>query len=105
MIKGEAATRKVYINDLFLNPIKSQQVFNHSPDGFAWGYGGSGPAQLALAILLEFTNQETALKLYQDFKRDIISFVEVNQDFELPKEIVRNWLNVKIKETSHEGKL
>jgi len=26
-------------------------LFNHSPTGFEWGYGGSGPAQLALAIL------------------------------------------------------
>lgn len=24
---------------------------NHSPTGAEWGYGGSGPAQLALAIL------------------------------------------------------
>lgn len=24
---------------------------NHSPSGFEWGYNGSGPAQLALAIL------------------------------------------------------
>lgn len=23
---------------------------NHSPDGFEWGYSGSGPAQLALAL-------------------------------------------------------
>jgi len=27
------------------------KVRNHSPDGFEWGYAGSGPAQLALAIL------------------------------------------------------
>ena len=26
---------------------------NHSPDGFEWGYGGSGPSQLALAILAD----------------------------------------------------
>lgn len=26
-------------------------LFNHSPSGFSWGYSGSGPAQLALAIL------------------------------------------------------
>ena len=26
-------------------------LFNHSPTGFSWGYGGSGPAQLALARL------------------------------------------------------
>ena len=24
-------------------------LWNHSPTGFEWGYGGSGPAQLALA--------------------------------------------------------
>ena len=26
---------------------------NHSPTGFEWGYGGSGPAQLALALLAD----------------------------------------------------
>ena len=26
---------------------------NHSPDGLNWGYSGSGPAQLALAILAD----------------------------------------------------
>lgn len=35
-----------------LDPHFSQQFRNHSPDGFEWGYGGSGPAQLALGILL-----------------------------------------------------
>lgn len=28
-------------------------LYNHSPCGFEYGYGGSGPAQLALAILAE----------------------------------------------------
>ena len=27
---------------------------NHSPDGLSWGYGGSGPAQTALAILAHY---------------------------------------------------
>ena len=26
-------------------------LVNHSPDGFCWGYSGSGPAQLALGLL------------------------------------------------------
>ena len=30
-----------------LNP--RLDLFNHSPTGFEWGYGGSGPAQTALA--------------------------------------------------------
>ena len=34
-----------------LNP--RLDLWNHSPTGFEWGYGGSGPAQLALAILAD----------------------------------------------------
>jgi hypothetical protein len=29
-------------------------VMRHSPDGFEYGYGGSGPADLALSILVDF---------------------------------------------------
>lgn len=55
---------------------------NHSPTGFEWGYGGSGPAQLALAILCDaLQDDELALVLYQDFKFAWVAGV--------PKE--RNW--------------
>ena len=33
------------------------KIMNHSPNGFSWGYSGSGPAQLALAILCDFFSQ------------------------------------------------
>jgi hypothetical protein len=46
---------------------------NHSPTGFEWGYGGSGPAQLALAILADcLDNDEKALRLYQRFKFRVV---------------------------------
>lgn len=52
-----------------LSPAPSQKLYNHSPDGFQWGYGGSGPAQLALALLLDATTDpDTALAFYQNFK-------------------------------------
>ena len=52
-----------------LSPAASQKLRNHSPDGFEWGYCGSGPAQLALALLLDLTgNPDLALDHYQDFK-------------------------------------
>ena len=64
----------VYLNDRRLDPGPSQNVFNHSPDGFAWGYGGSGPAQLALAVLLvECPSKKIALANYQSFKWDVIA--------------------------------
>lgn len=40
----------------------------HSPTGFEWGYGGSGPADLALNILLEFVSPADAYRMHQDFK-------------------------------------
>lgn len=47
---------------------------NHSPTGFEWGYNGSGPAQLSLAILADYLNDDArALRLYQDFKRDVVA--------------------------------
>lgn len=52
---------------------------NHSPDGFAWGYGGSGPAQLALAILADAVDATAAEKYYQEFKADVIA--PLSQDF------------------------
>lgn len=46
----------------------SLKVWNHSPTGFEAGYAGSGPAQLALAILMMFTSDDVARKLHQPFK-------------------------------------
>jgi len=46
---------------------------DHSPTGFAWGYGGSGPAQLALAILADVYDDEFALANYQQFKWDVVA--------------------------------
>ena len=45
------------------------ELRSHSPTGFAWGYCGSGPAQLALALLMDATGEPTlALRHYQEFK-------------------------------------
>ena len=41
--------------------------------GFEWGYGGSGPAHLALAILAHEYDERTAQYFYQDFKWEVIS--------------------------------
>ena len=49
-------------------------IVRHSPTGFAWGYGGSGPADLALNILYAVTgSRELAMQHYQQFKWDFIA--------------------------------
>ena len=42
------------------NPAASLAVRNHSQMGFSRGYSGSGPAQLALALLLDGTDDPAA---------------------------------------------
>lgn len=60
-----------------LTPGWSQKVWNHSPTGFNYGYGGSGPAQLALAILLDHLGDEDkAVGLHQLFKAKFIAPVD-----------------------------
>ena len=69
----------------------SLAVRNHSPTGPAWGYGGSGPAQLALAILLAVTDVETAQRFYQHFKWSVLAPIEADR-WLLDGDDVRRWL-------------
>lgn len=49
-------------------------IRRHSPAGFEWGYAGSGPAQLALAILADhLQDRHRAERLYQDYKRLVVA--------------------------------
>jgi hypothetical protein len=74
----------VFVDGERLSPARSQRVVNHSPDGFAWGYGGSGPAQLALALLLEAgLDDVTAQRLHQDLKWDLVAVQPQDADFEV----------------------
>lgn len=58
------------------HPLDPQlHLRNHSPTGFEWGYHGSGPAQLALAMLVPVIGRERALILYQAFKAEVIALL------------------------------
>lgn len=62
----------VTVDNRPLNP--RLDLFNHSPTGLEWGYPGSGPAQLALAILADhLADNEQALSLHQRFKWAVIA--------------------------------
>jgi hypothetical protein len=97
LIDGDWETREVHIDGKLLRPEASQAVRNHSPDGFNWGYGGSGPAQLALAILLRYMTVEDANKYYQAFKFQVVASWP-QSDFEIRlnlKEAIENIILIK----------
>jgi len=70
-------------------------IVNHSPTGFSWGYAGSGPAQLALALCRDVLGRggaktQHALRVYQAFKLRVIAKLPSDQDWELTEEQIRN---------------
>jgi hypothetical protein len=62
-----------------------QELWNHSPAGFEWGYAGSGPSQLALALLADHfgvkpgqtrtPEGDRAIHLHQRFKERIVAIL------------------------------
>lgn len=76
-----------------LSPKQSLKICKHSPGGFGWGYMGSGPAQLALALLLDATgDQSTAFNFYQKFKAVVVA--KWGDTWSISKSDIRLWLEL-----------
>lgn len=89
---GNAQATICYGSALFslLNP--RLDLRKHSPDGFEWGYNGSGPAQFSLAILAYVTKDDAyACTFYQDFKDDVIAR-QRGEAITLPIKDVLQWV-------------
>lgn len=71
--RGKRMANRCYVtvNEQPLNPRFDLRY--HSPDGFEWGYGGSGPSQLALAILAHEYGDQVAGAYYQRFRDRVVS--------------------------------
>jgi len=68
------------------------ELRSHSPCGLEWGYSGSGPAQLALAIVHDVTqDHEVALLLYQRFKFDVVKLLP-RAGWIIESEFVDEWI-------------
>ncbi len=71
-------------------------IVRHSPDGFQWGYGGSGPSELARCILLDLLGsfpRSIIDHIYQDFKSYFIEIAA--DDLMIKEEDIRAWLKTK----------
>ncbi len=90
----EQKGKKPYALPLHLN------IINHSPTGFCWGYNGSGPAQLALALLIDCLGDiEQAKKYYQQFKNDVIARFNMNGNWGMTENYIESVItNYKIEE-------
>lgn len=73
-------------------------IRRHSPDGFEWGYGGSGPSDLALSIMTDYfrrRNSRDAIaaagKIYQDFKWTFIAPI-LSDGWKIEEQQITDWL-------------
>lgn len=70
---------------------KRYDLLSASPSGFEWAYGGSGPAQLAIALLAHAIDDETACHYYQRFKQEVVA--ELPEDgWRLTSDDIETWL-------------
>jgi hypothetical protein len=66
-----------------------QHIVRHSPTGMSWGYGGSGPSDLALSLLTEAIGSEKAEKCYQDFKFEVVNLF--SDRWSITTEQIQDW--------------
>lgn len=62
----------------------------HSPDGFQWGYGGSGPSDTALALLKYVTGLEPPPAMYHKFKFDVVA--NFGSNFTITGDEIQEWI-------------
>ena len=72
------------------------QAPERSPDGFEWGYGGSGPFALAKSILHEINPKlADAMWLVDAFKWNIIALLS-DDEWTLTSEQIENFIAMKL---------
>ena len=76
----------------------------HSPTGFAWGYGGSGPAQLAIALLADAVGPGDAERFYHDFKWQVVCGWPIDEAWSITADDLRAWI-ARAKAERHRGAL
>ena len=72
-----------------------RHVVRHSPTGFNWGYGGSGPADTARSILTDCLGVDVADQLYQKFKWAFVA--GWGNEWEVTEDAIKEWADAVLK--------
>ena len=76
---------EVFYNGLKLSLEESLKISKLSPTGFSWGYLGSGPSQLALAVCVEHYGKAKGgvVLIYKKFMAEVIANLNHQEDFDI----------------------
>lgn len=91
--KAVEPVNNVYVReDDTIRPLEHH--IRHSPTGFAWGYGGSGPSDLARCILYDFLGFPPRPGVYQHFKGVFVSTWPQDEGWRLSGREIQEWLDL-----------
>lgn len=79
-----ASTYRVHVSEgCVLRPLRMRRdLRDHSPTGYCWGYLGSGPAALALALCADALGDDgRALRVYQTFKAKVVAALRQDEEW------------------------
>jgi len=94
LYRGKREKTHEYEVSITINKEPLRHIVKHSPTGMEWGYGGSGPSDLALSILNNYFEDDLdkALDIYQAFKFDKITLMN-KWEWILGKVEIDEWIN------------
>ncbi len=93
LARKEAIIAQIEATASLPEPVELVHRGVHSPDGFAWGYAGSGPADLAHSILSIETGEDVAPEVYLRFRDEVIARQSRRTEFRLAAGEVWYWLS------------
>ncbi len=115
IIKGKRVDRECVVvikSDHIAAPLDPHDdLVNHSSNGFEWGYSGSGPSQLAFAIMFEYGKSKFpkeidaykfAITYYMKFRDDYIASVQ-EPSFEISFDQIERWVDGESQPSKVEG--
>lgn len=88
---GTGPALVVVVDDAGTRPLKHEM--RHSPDGFSWGFGGSGPGDLARSILADHLGFVPSPTIYMAFKFDRVARWPLGGSWSLSAAEIDAWLD------------
>lgn len=94
-VKGTALTHTVHFmhpaHSFIIDLERSRAIKDYS-DTFQWGYTGAGALQLSLAIMIELFGVVLAMRLHEDFTKDVIANLPMGKDFEIQAQKIIDYM-------------
>jgi hypothetical protein len=91
-VLGRAVVTVHLLSSAVVTSYPLAHAVRHSPDGFNWGYRGSGPSDLARSVLMECLGEDPP-QLYHAFKEHFIAPLQQDAAWQIDEAAIRQWLD------------